>query len=266
MQEEMGAGGPSEAFEPQARNYGNSYKLVVSKNDDPTPDGAGESSEEGMPLATSSASGGGLGESTLTEDEVMASLFEVKKKKKKTKSVFVPKVAQVSFEEYAAEILGGDDAKVQGEIARAKELFDRSGFPLMRFALHANTMNCIRVVFYQVFHETFAETISKKELVSRCLVCLQNRLLGEYDSVKPLVGDFGVVKEECAIAGVKKGEVVLLKVNSVDNTGADCVAGSSWLLGWVLREGKAVEVEVEERNLRWGELYLHKKVSVAKKE
>ena len=235
-------------FERQANNFGTHCEVMV----DVEPKCA-STKDHTHPTNEKVASPSDLGE---------ISLFKVKPKKKKVKQVFMPN-AHESFNHYADEILGGDDLTVQREIQRAKEEFAKSGLPQLRVALSLNTMDCIRVVFWAVLNYALPTGISKAELVGRCVSHVRDRFWGDTSSFAHEVGDFGIVIDDIEELGLAKGKLVLLKTNSKDNTGAPCVTSTSYeMLGWVYVDGEVKQVELKENQIKWGELFLHKKVSL----
>jgi len=186
------------------------------------------------------------------------------KRKKKARRLVAPELEAMSFDEFAMEFLGNNSEQITQDILKAKQAFQSSALPVLRLALMANTMNRIRVVYWQLFQANFAQAISKRELVQRCVAFIQDRCRASLDCIADLIGDVSVVIEDSVQDLVRMGELVLLKTNSVDNMAAPCVAQASSLRGWVCRnQGELVEVEVSVENLRWGELYKHKKISLS---
>jgi hypothetical protein len=158
-------------------------------------------------------------------------------------------------------VLGGDDEAVQSQIREAKELFYKAGLPALRVALANNTCNLVRKVFFELFNKRFPSSWPKADLLVACVQEVTERVNGNVpEEVVARVADFGVVR--VGGNGFREGELILLCANSVDNTGADCVAAASSMPGWVCRDKIVVAVEVEECVLNWGELYLHQKVSI----
>lgn len=280
MVEEMGTASKPRGFQRQAENFGNTYTLIPSSSSIST--SGEERARSGVERGLGSMNDSndlkgkqGLGgarqatsllQTSPQESATVASLESLFAEKRKTKSrlIVAPELEKKSFQEFAQEMMGDNYEEVKQGIIRAKAKFNSSGLPVLRLALMANTMNRIRVVYWQLVGEKFAQAISKKELVNRCIAFLLDRFRARLDSVANQIGDFGVVKEDSTADLVRKGELVLLKTNSVDNLAAPCVAQACSLQGWVCRnQDELVQVEVSVGNLLWGELYMHKKISLS---
>ena len=175
------------------------------------------------------------------------------KEKPKLRGEVLTSTPNESFGAFAKRFLG--DSVLHDSISTDKALDCLSGFPLLRAQLLANTTNRIRLVFFYLFGLKFAASINKEELVRRCLKSIDDLVVGiEKGDIAQRVADFGVFKED--------GGLFLLQENSIDNMGGKCVAEMESLIGWMVIDGKFERKEVETRNLKWGELYLHKKVSL----
>lgn len=178
--------------------------------------------------------------------------------KKKVKKTYPSKlrVDRIPFEQWATDFLATPG--IFEEIQKGKLAFLKSGYPLLRAQLSANTMDRMRVAVFDTLGVTFAGAIHKAELVSRCLVEFETRF-GVDAAVAPHVADFGLVIDTVE-GSVVAGEVILLEHNSIDTMAGPCVEEIGLMSGWVKRDLELVKVMVGCENIDWAELYLHKKV------
>ena len=237
-EEEMGRREPPTTFERQALNFGKTYEVVKRAVRDSSVEPTGNS--ESAPICGNS----------------MNFLME-KPKKKKRKQLYIPD-SNDCFVAYATSVIG-DDAEVQHQLRLAQEEMAKTSFPLLRFALHANTKIAILAAFFKVFKHEFPQSISKPELITRSVNFLKDFFHGNTSSIVGKVGDFGVVQTDDAMLQLAKGTLVLLKVSDPDNLGNESVVPSNRMQGWVFQNNALKFVEVAEDNLVWGELYKRQK-------
>lgn len=156
-----------------------------------------------------------------------------------------------TFEEFAQEFLGSDAA---ARIQEAKRKSVSKSLPLLRGALSWNTVNRIRAIALDVFHQTFPQSISKQELIDRLITHIESIVPSLTAEAAAAVADVGVV--HCSGDHLIQKEVVFIRTNATTNsTGESCVSACENLCGWTLRNGTLVQVDIVDiQAIYWGRL------------
>jgi len=186
------------------------------------------------------------------DEKLSTSVLRKAKRAKRTKQDAAEMRHLNSFAEVVSEVVTQETLP---RALAAKSSANNASLPLLRNSLGWNTGNRIRAVAHDLFKLEFPKTALKTAIIAKFVSRLLEALPCDTGAeVLSAVADLGVV--HTPQGGVARGELILLRANSLSNAGEECVAACENLSGWAVREGRLEFIDiVPSGSLFWGRLF-----------
>jgi hypothetical protein len=195
---------------------------------------------------------------TIVTDEIVAASQSVLYKKKRARDPKLePNPLQLeteTFSNFVKLIVNAPD--FESSVEKARKDASSLDYYVLRLLLRKISVDRMRALAVRVFGKVTPKSIRKADMVNVIIaeVCRTFNFPSDLESV---VGDFGILTSNQG-QELFKNEIVCLKLNATCNMGDPCVTRCDNMIGWVVRESKCVEIEVEESRMVWGKLEIGK--------
>jgi hypothetical protein len=199
----------------------------------------------------------GIPEDIITEEVLAFSQVEMYKapREKPQESRKAESEDSEPFAELAARLLASEE--FLQSVENNKMLSSSDSFPVLRSSLERNTCARLFGAINLILEQNCKRRDRKQNYVDLIVTAISSFLSTTCGAagraIEANIADFGRAKVDSG--DVKKGELVLLRPNSLDSHGTPCTAECDHLLGYIIREGRCVDVEISTSAMRWGQLH-----------
>jgi hypothetical protein len=157
----------------------------------------------------------------------------------------------VTFAEFAAQLLTSDTLQ---KIEQAKREARLVQLPIVASLMDSNTIPRIIHVMEQLLG-VIVKKKRKADVIKEALRTLRTHIpTSSLEELNRTVGDFGVVRTNEGKEDLILGEIVFLVVNGQTPTFGQCVRELEFLQGYIIREEKAVRIDLPQKCLAWARL------------